>query len=169
VNAGFAEKVSMNIWPPNSSILQIFATDVRLHLSAKSIQAQSISLNTKEHQMATINESIAELLKIDGAMAVALVDSSTGMVMGKGGSGINLDAAGAGNTEVIRAKMKTMKALGINESIEDILITLGSQFHIIRPMASKPTVFVYLVLDKNKANLGMARFKVMEIEKALAF
>lgn len=131
--------------------------------------ARQPQLNLKETDVAAINETLAELLKIDGAIAVALVDSSTGMIMGKGGSGINLEAAGAGNTEVVRAKQKTMKALGISDAIEDILITLGNQYHIIRPMAAKPSVFLYLVLEKTKANLGLARFKVMELEKGLAF
>lgn len=80
--------------------------------------------------------------------------------MGKAGSGVDLDVAAADNTEVFRAKMKTMKALGLNDTIDDILITLGKQFHILRPLVSIPGVFVYLVLDKSKANLAMARIKV---------
>ena len=125
--------------------------------------------NERTNGMASINESMNELLKIDGAMGVALVDSSSGMVMGKGGGGVNLDAAAAGNTEVVRAKLKTMKALGLEDNIEDMLITLGRQFHIIRPLSKKPGIFIYMVLDKEKANLAMARYKVAEIENNLAF
>ena len=63
--------------------------------------------------------------------------------------------------------MKTMKALGLKEDIEDILITLGTQYHIIRPFVTMPGLFVYLVLDKSRANLAMARIKVQQIEKTL--
>lgn len=119
--------------------------------------------------MSTINEALDQLMTLDGAMAVAIVDSASGMVMGKRGSGINLDAAAAGNTEVVRAKTKTMRALGLQDVIEDILITLGTQYHVIRPLGKKPAVFLYLVLDKNKANLGMARYRTMEIEGGMTF
>ena len=114
--------------------------------------------------MANINQSLESLLSIDGAMAAAIVDANSGMVLGKAGSGVDLEVAGAGNTEVVRAKMKTMKALGLKDNIEDILITLGKQYHIIRPAIDKPGVFVYLVLDKSKANLALARLKTAEIE-----
>lgn len=119
--------------------------------------------------MANINDSLATLQSIDGAMVSAVVDSASGMILGHAGTGLNIEVAAAGNTDVVRAKIKTMKALGLKESIEDILITLDSQFHIIRPMASKEGVFVYLILAKSKANLAMARIKVREVEAGLQF
>jgi len=117
--------------------------------------------------MTSINQSMQELLSIDGAMCAALVDSSSGMILGQLGSGVDLEIAAAGNTEVVRAKLKTMRALGITDAIEDILITLGKQYHIIRPMARKEGLFLYIVLDKAKSNLAMARRKVLDIEKDL--
>ena len=101
-------------------------------------------------------------------MAAAVVDSASGMVLGKEGTGVNLDIAAAGNTEVVRAKLKTMKALGIKGGIEDVLITLDNQYHVIRPSGTNEGLFVYLVLDKSKANLAMARFKTTEVEHALS-
>ena len=117
--------------------------------------------------MANIKDSLDELMNLDGAMACALVDGNSGMVLGKAGSGVDLDVAAAGNTEVMRAKMKTMKALGLKDDIEDILITLGKQYHIIRPFASMPGLFLYLVLDKARSNLAMSRIKVQSIEGTL--
>ena len=117
--------------------------------------------------MSTIKQSLADLLSIDGAMCCALVDYTSGMILGQAGSGVDLDIAAAGNTEVMRAKLNTMKSLGLNDSIEDMLITLGKQYHILRPMATQDGLFIYLVLDKTKANLALARRKVLDIEKLL--
>ncbi|MEP6881059.1 MAG: hypothetical protein ABI866_03645 [Dokdonella sp.] len=118
--------------------------------------------------MANLNESMANLLQMDGAMCCALVDANSGMMLGSAGTGVDLEVAAAGNTEVVRAKMKTMKSLGINDAIEDILITLGKQYHILRPINSKPGLFMYLVLDKTKSNLAMARRGCQDVEQSLA-
>ena len=119
--------------------------------------------------MATVNESLNSLLKLDGALCAALVDSNSGMMLGGVGSGVDLELAAAGNTEVVRSKLKTMKSLGLNDSIEDILITLGKQYHVIRPVQSKTGIFIYLVLDRAKSNLAMARRGCQDAENSLAF
>ena len=92
--------------------------------------------------MANLNESLQDLMSLDGALCAAVVDYNSGMMLGSIGSGVDLELAAAGNTEVVRAKMKTMKALGLNDAIEDILITLGKQYHIIRFSARKDGVFI---------------------------
>lgn len=118
--------------------------------------------------MANVNESLAKIADLDGYLGSCVVDSNSGMMLGAhgGGPGLNLEVAAAGNTEVVRAKLKTMKALDLKDAIEDILITLGKQYHIIRPLGSNPAVFVYCVVDK-KGNLAMARLKLASVEKEI--
>ncbi|MER2528452.1 MAG: hypothetical protein ABTR07_11035 [Candidatus Competibacter denitrificans] len=119
--------------------------------------------------MATIKQTLDELMGQDGAMCAAIVDSTSGMILGSTGSGVDIEVAAAGNTEVVRSKVKTMRALGLNDVIEDILITLGKQYHIIRPSSRKDGVFIYFVLDKARANLAMARRKTQDVDKELNF
>jgi DNA-binding response OmpR family regulator len=121
-----------------------------------------------ETHVANAKESLPKLLEIDGCIGACIVDSNSGMMLGAAGGGtVNLEVAAAGNTEVVRAKRKTMKALAINEQIEDILITLGRQYHIIRPLSTNDALFVYLVLDRSRSNLAMARHQLAQIEKEL--
>ena len=117
--------------------------------------------------MATIKQTLDELLSLDGALCCAIVDSSSGMMLGAAGMGVDLEVAAAGNTEVVRAKMKVMRQLGLNDVIDDILITLGKHYHIIRPMSRKEGVFIYFVLDKSKSNLALARRKTQDVEREL--
>lgn len=119
--------------------------------------------------MATVADSLKQLLRTDGAMCAALVDANSGMMLGSAGTGLDLELAAAGNTEVVRAKLKTMQILGLSDTIEDILITLGKQYHIIRPLQAKAGIFLYVVLDKAKANLAMARRACQETETAISF
>ena len=117
--------------------------------------------------MASIQDSLNNLMTADGSVCAALVDSTSGMLMGSVGSGVDMELAAAGNTEVVRAKLKTMRMLNLNDVIDDILITLGKQYHIIRPVTANEGVFFYLVLDKSRANLALGRRKVADVEKEL--
>jgi len=117
--------------------------------------------------MSNIAESLDNVMQLEGAMAVALVDSESGMTLGRQGGGLDLELAAAGNTDVVRAKLKTMRSLNLDDTIHDILITLGKQYHIIRPLARHEGVFLYLVLDKNHSNLALARRKVQDVESGL--
>jgi hypothetical protein len=93
------------------------------------------------------------------------------MALGSAGGGgfLNLELASVGNTEVIRAKMRTIQSLELGDEIEDILITLGKQYHIIRLLrtARSGTLFLYLALDRNQANLALARHELRRIENLL--
>lgn len=60
-----------------------------------------------------------------------------------------------------------MKSLGLTDGIEDILITLDTQLHIIRPGSSNEGLCIYLLLDKRSANFALARRKVSDLESEL--
>ncbi|MDT3727998.1 hypothetical protein ROS62_25240 [Streptomyces sp. DSM 41972] len=122
--------------------------------------------------MANTETSLKECLSsIDGATAAALVDYTSGMALGTlgGGKDLNLEVAAAGNTDVVRSKLRTMELLGLKEEIEDILITLSSQYHLIRLLKGRGGngLFLYLVLDAGRANLAMARHQMRRIENEL--
>lgn len=120
-----------------------------------------------------VETALKEALTIDGAVGVALVDYESGMSLGTlgGGEWLDLDVAAAGNTEVVRAKMRVMTELALDDSIEDVLITLGKQYHLIRLITETtrggPTLFLYLVLDRSRANLALARHHLKRIESEL--
>lgn len=116
------------------------------------------------------NFSLEQLNGLSGFIGAALVDGDSGMALGMlGGGAMDLEAAAAGNTEVIRAKRNVAKMLGISDAVEDVLITLTSQYHLIRPLESNPTLFLYVALDRSKANLAMARHELKSFERTLDF
>ena len=117
-----------------------------------------------------IDTALKEAMSIAGAVGVALVDHESGMSLGTSGGGdwLDLEVAAAGNTEVVRSKLRVMSALALNDSIEDILITLHRQYHLIRLMnSSRSSLFLYLVLDRDRANLALARHYLKRIEADL--
>ncbi|MFI9723319.1 hypothetical protein ACIHFE_27315 [Streptomyces sp. NPDC052396] len=111
------------------------------------------------------------MTSIEGTIGAALVDYTSGMALGTVGGGKDLDltVAAAGNTDVVRAKVRTMEMLGLQDEIEDILITLGGQYHLIRLLTGRngKGMFLYLALDRSRANLAMARHQLKSIEGGL--
>lgn len=93
-----------------------------------------------------------------GVLGVALVDYRSGVCLGTSGGGIDLSVAAVGNMEVMKAKARVMRDLGIPGGIEDMLITLDAQLHILRPVGT--ALFLYLALDREQGNLALARHKL---------
>ncbi|MFD3314785.1 hypothetical protein [Streptomyces sp. NPDC058656] len=117
-----------------------------------------------------IETALKEAMTVDGAIGVALVDYESGMSLGTlgGGPSLDLELAAAGNTEVVRSKMRTLASLAMDDTIEDILITLGQQYHLIRPLGSSSgSLFLYLALDRSRSNLALARHSLKRIENGL--
>ncbi|GEL21871.1 hypothetical protein PSU4_08250 [Pseudonocardia sulfidoxydans NBRC 16205] len=118
--------------------------------------------------MSNIEHSLDMAANIKGAFAVALVDWDSGMMLGsRGGSAeFDLDVAGPGNSDVIRTKLEVVQKLGLRENIEDILITLDTQYHLLRLIrGTDEKLFFYLVLNRAQANLAMARRDLRVIEQ----
>lgn len=94
---------------------------------------------------------------IPGFIAASLVDLESGMTLGARStrSDFDLTAASAYNSEMVKQKLKIMKALQLNTTLEDILMTLGDQIHVIKLVS--PATFVYLAADRSLTNLAIVR------------
>jgi len=121
--------------------------------------------------MPEMDVALKDAMQISGALGAALVDAGSGMALGLVGGtpAFDMTVAAACTTDVVRAKLRTMEMLGLDESIEDILTTMDGQYHLIRPLTSRTGhgLFLYLALDKAKANLAMARFQLRRIESTI--
>ena len=121
-----------------------------------------------DRELSNLTESLAQAMEIDGAIGIALADYESGMCLGTAGgkSGFDLEVAAAGNSEVIRSKMKVMQTLGLDDGIEDILISLGKEYHLMFPQPGT-SLFMYMAFDRKSANLALARHKLSSICKSL--
>lgn len=121
--------------------------------------------------MADMDIALKDLMTLDGAIAAAVVDYTSGMPLATAGGsrGFDIELAAAGNTEVVRAKMRAIDQLGLDQDIDDILITLRNQFHLLRPTRGGHSygLFVYLALDRSRGNLALARHTLRAVTEEL--
>ena len=67
----------------------------------------------------------------------------------------------------MRAQVNVKQQLGLKDELEDILITLTTQYHLFRVLQSDPKLYLYLVLNRSQANLAMARRALGNVEAGL--
>ena len=94
---------------------------------------------------------------LSGFIGASVVDINTGMslVSTSRYPDFDLDIAAAYNSEMVKAKFKTMEALGIQGGLQDMLLTLNDQFHMIKMMDNN--LFVYVAAFSDQTNLALMR------------
>ena len=99
-------------------------------------------------------------------VAVAVVETETGMPLASHANIADLDieTAAAYNTEVVKSKLKAIQALKLNQTLQDILLTLTDQLHLLKlsPTGDK---FIYLAVNSKDTNLAQAR-QIMKAHSA---
>ncbi|GAA1123785.1 MULTISPECIES: hypothetical protein [Streptomyces violaceusniger group] len=118
--------------------------------------------------MTDIQESLREVMECEGALAASLVDYLSRITLGavQTPQGPDLEKVAYGDTDVLRAKLSTLELLGYSpERLEDIVVTLDTEYHLIRPLSQRASqgVFLYLVADRARADLESARATMREV------
>jgi len=97
---------------------------------------------------------------MSGFIAGSLVDMESGLTLGAKSmrSDFDLSVASAYNSELVKQKLKIMRALNLKSTLEDMLLTLSDQIHMIKMIA--PSVFLYLAADREGTNIAIMRAAV---------
>ncbi|MER7399322.1 hypothetical protein ABT381_27870 [Streptomyces sp. NPDC000151] len=112
--------------------------------------------------MTGIDQTLRDLLQIDGVLGVSVVDYYSRLMLGSIGhpAGPDLEKAALVDTDVVRAKLAALETLGYSpDRMEDILITLDDEYHLIRPLSRcrNDGIFFYVVLSRARADLSATR------------
>ncbi len=111
-----------------------------------------------------------DLMQVDGLIYVTIADVHQGQVYSSSGSGPDIDRAAQAGCSVLRSHRDSLRALGhwkANEPVEEVLVTAGTRYHLLRVLPAHPDFFMLAVLDKLRSNLAITRFRVMEAIQAL--
>ena len=108
-----------------------------------------------EKQIVETFEKVAA--DLPGFIAASLVDIESGMTLGLKSArpDFDLSAASAYNSEMVKQKLKIMRALNLRTNLEDMLLTLGDQIHMIKLIGT--STFIYLAVDRSQSNLAIVR------------
>jgi predicted regulator of Ras-like GTPase activity (Roadblock/LC7/MglB family) len=111
------------------------------------------------------------MLTLDGMLGCAVADGSTGLVIARElreDQPVDVELAAAACAQVLRSHRQAARSMGISEHIEEIITTAGARHQLIRTLPRHGELFLMALLDKHRTNLALARFQLIEVERALA-
>lgn len=115
-------------------------------------------------------QAMRSMLPLDGMLACAVVDSGSGMVLAhelREGARIDIELAGAACAQVLRAHRRAARSMGLPDQIDEVMATAGPRHQVMRTVTQHPDLFLVALLDRQRTNLALARFHLMEIERGL--
>lgn len=115
------------------------------------------------------HDVLVEVMTLEGALGAAIVDASSGMVLGSiGGSPmLDVELLAAGATDLLRGKLQALAAGGGDDRVEDVMVTTTTQYHILRLSGVDQRIFFHVVLDRQRANLALGRRRVEALAQRL--
>ena len=119
---------------------------------------------------ARAKQALAEMLTLDGLLGCAVVDGTTGLVLARElreDQPVDMDLAAAACAQVLRAHRLAARSMGLSENTEEVMTSAGARQQVLRTMSHFPELFLVVLLDKQRTNLALARFKLMEVERGL--
>jgi predicted regulator of Ras-like GTPase activity (Roadblock/LC7/MglB family) len=119
---------------------------------------------------ARARQALADMLTIDGLLGCAVVDGTTGLVLARETHEdlpADLDLSAAASAQVLRAHRLAARNMGLSEQIDEVMVSAGQRQQVLRTVMRHPDLFLLALLDKQRANLALARYKLMEVERSL--
>ncbi len=106
--------------------------------------------------------------ELNGVIGIGVVDITESLAMDTYSvrKEFDPDVASSHMYEVIRAQQETLKALRVNDSIKDMLITMDTQVHFLTLSKTGKALF-YVVVDSNNANLSIMRSVIRKYAKGI--
>ena len=114
--------------------------------------------------------ALRSMLSLEGLLGCAVVDATTGLILARevrDDHPVDIDLAGAACAQVLRAHRDAARSMGLSEKIDEVMTSAGARNQVLRVVARHPTLFLMALLEKNRTNLALARFHLMEVEREL--
>lgn len=119
---------------------------------------------------AAAQRSLEVLAALDGIYACAVVDAGSGLILAKQErqeQPVELELAAAASAQLLRSHQNVARQLGLTTDLEEVMTSAGPRLHVMRHVARHKGLFLFALLDKQRTNLALARYKLMEAEQRL--
>jgi len=119
---------------------------------------------------ARVRQALLDMLPIEGLLACAAVDANTGLVLARElreDQPVDMDVVAAACAQTLREHRQAAGAMGLGGPVEELTTSTAARQQVLRVISRHPGMFVVALLDRQRTNLPLARYKLMELDKAL--
>lgn len=110
---------------------------------------------------------LSGLRRISGFSGGCLMDSLSGQVLAREVGTGDVETTIRSTLAIARANLQAAADLGAEQEFEDIQIAMGRQFHLLRPLDCDPRYLVCVTLEREAANLGLARIQLRRVAQSI--
>ena len=116
-----------------------------------------------------VARQLRQLMEGAGFIGCAVAEVQTGhLVAGEFHDGrVDLARAATALATALRAQQHGAQAMGCAAPVEEVVFCAGQDQYVIRPLESRPNLFLFARLHRAFANLTLARLKVAEAQRNL--
>jgi predicted regulator of Ras-like GTPase activity (Roadblock/LC7/MglB family) len=113
--------------------------------------------------------SLTELATIEGLLCCGIADWNNGVVVAREqrDDAVDIDRTAAACAQVLRAHRLAARNMGLPDALEEVTVGTGTRHQLMRTVSRHPELFLFVLLNRQRTNLSLARFKLMEVEKSL--
>ncbi|NUZ07725.1 hypothetical protein [Piscinibacter koreensis] len=114
--------------------------------------------------------ALAGMLRLEGLVACAIAEVASGAIHTRevvGDPDVDLDLSAATCAQAMQAMQMRTRNMGLSEPFDELIVSAGSRHLLVRAMPRHPELFVMALLEKHRSNLALARFTLMDVERAL--
>lgn len=119
---------------------------------------------------ARARQALLDMLPMEGMLGCAAVDATTGLVLARElreDQPVDMDVIGAACSQILREHRQSSGAMGLGGPVEEIMTGTSARQMVMRVISRYPDIFVVCLLDRQRTNLPLARYKLLELDKAL--
>lgn len=119
--------------------------------------------------MSNLNEVIADMLKLDGALGAAVLEADSGLALATGGTGVlDMDVTAAGAFDVLRVWNKSAAQIDRQGGVETVIGLYPETISCIRVLdGQNQGLALLLILDRSRANQALANHQLGLISRRI--
>jgi len=166
-------------WNPSESELRPGVAESRIGLAALTSTEPGSVLVTPPRpritrhalDLSSAQRALASLVGLDGLTDCAVVETTTGLVLAReprDEPAIDMDIAAAACAQALRAHRQAALSMGLGEQVDEVVISAGPRQQVMRTVSRYPDLFLVALLDKQRTNLALVRYRLMEVARELA-